>query len=40
MGIGKAVVEKRVFLKIFSMIGNLIVHDTKAVKMRVVVALQ
>jgi len=37
MVIGEVVVEKRVFLKIFSMMGKLIVH-TKAVKMRLVVA--
>jgi len=39
MVIGKVVVEKHVFLKIFSMMGKLTVH-TKAVKMRVVVAQQ
>jgi len=37
MVIGEAVVEKRVFSKIFSMMGKLTVH-TKAVRMRVVVA--
>jgi len=39
MVIGKVVVEKHVFLKIFSMMGKLTVH-TKAVKMRVVVVHQ
>jgi len=37
MVIGKVVVEKHVFLKIFSMMEKLTVH-TKAVKMKVVVA--